>query len=269
MARSASDAPPTPGRVRRGRRRCSRWRVRRTPDGCRRHSATKPHEAPSPQQPAGTPSGPTEVCRRLPVAEHLNMRRQVIADKGHDPKTLRPMHRHQPQVTHPTRFHNARHGCPYPKKAGGAHGEALPPGDSSHKQRLCRIICLHTTSANMRHIPTHRRSGCAAMRRITREMNRYMTQNPRNESNSAPSRLLMAHISTHFAPETRERTHGNDERTRGIDVRTRPGCERTRDSRTNPGGQFVAGWEFSRLISCAFRPLATTGTERCPTSCRG
>jgi len=57
----------------------------------------------------------------------------------------------------------------------------------------------------------------------------------------------MAHYSTHFALETCERTHGNDERTRGIDVRTRLGCERTRDSRTNPGGQFVAGSAFNPL----------------------
>ena len=93
----------------------------------------------------------------------------------------------------------------------------------------------------MRPIPTHRRSGCAAICAIPRETSRYMTQNPRNESNSAPSRLLMAHETSHFAPKSRERTRANDERTQRIDVRTRQDCKRTRVSQRNPSRQDDAG----------------------------
>ena len=126
-----------------------------------------------------------------------------------------------------------------PQKAVGL-GVALPPR-SLHKQRLSLIICLHTNSETMRHIPTHFRSGCAATRPMPREMNRYMTPDPRNESIYAPLALLMAHRSTHSARQTCERTHGSDDRTRGIDDRTRPGDEGTRHLRRNPSGRIVAG----------------------------
>jgi hypothetical protein len=78
-----------------------------------------------------------------------------------------------------------------------------------------------------------------------------MTPNPRNESVYAPSRLLMAHIPTHFGRKTRERTQGIDDRTRGIDERTRLARERTRLLRSNPRGQDDAGavvWSFWRSM---------------------
>ena len=120
--------------------------------------------------------------------------------------------------------------------------EDHPPRISSHHERLWQLIRLHTNNRIMRHIPTHSRSGCAAICAIGGKTSRYMTHDPGNESNSAPSRLLMVHGSTHFAPKTRERTYRYDERTQGIDIRTRLGCERTRVSRRNPSGQLVAGW---------------------------
>ena len=147
------------------------------------------------------------------------------------------------------------------EKTGGAHGEAPPPRDSSYNERLSRIICLQTNPRIIRHIPTHSRSGCAAIRHITREMSRYMTHDPRNESIYAPLRLLMAHISTHFAGFGRKRSHRNDERTRGIDDRTRLGHERTRVLRTNPSGQLVAVGSRNPLIERAFLPTTTVVTE--------
>jgi len=106
----------------------------------------------------------------------------------------------------------------------------------------------------VRHLPTHHRSGCAARRAIARRMRRYTTQNPRNESTDAPSRSLMAHEASHFAPKTRERTRATDERTREIDGRTRRGDERTRDLRTNPRGHFVASGRLEVLIFRGFCP---------------
>jgi hypothetical protein len=108
-------------------------------------------------------------------------------------------------------------------------------------------MCLHTNPENMRHIPTRFRSGCAAICAITREMNRYMTPNPRNESVYAPLAIVMRHIPTHLGRKTHERTHGIDVRTRGIDERTRLARERTRVLRTNPRGQIDAGCDvFAR-----------------------
>ena len=125
------------------------------------------------------------------------------------------------------------------QSGGGARGGSSSP-HFPHNECLWQIVGLRTNLANLFHIPTHRRSGCAAICAITRETSRYMTHDPRNVTLSAPSRLLMAHEASHFAPKTRERTRANDERTHRIDVRTRPGRERTRVSRRNPTGQDVA-----------------------------
>ena len=118
-------------------------------------------------------------------------------------------------------------------------------------------------SAVMRHIPSHPLSGCAAICAISRETSRYTTPNPRNVTLDAPSRSLMAHIPSHFAPKTRERTRRDDERTRRIDERTRPGCERTQVSQRNPSGQDDAGLTRERFSTNGLERRADAGIENC------
>jgi hypothetical protein len=56
-------------------------------------------------------------------------------------------------------------------------------------------------------------------------MRRYARHQSKDSPLYAPYAFLMAHESTHFGPEIRERTRESDERTHRIDERTRESSE--------------------------------------------